>query len=299
MIDELNENNTNEDTLEIIVYKNNGKLSGISIKNNDTQISIDKTYNENDLEYKINLTDSNYIIFKYSGLNNNQNITENCEIVINLKPNTQYQEQNSSEENTTNNRENVQYKYIYTNNVTFVDQVQIEDLTSQNTVVLNELEEEANKSFMQAVSDRIVLVNKDQMEELGIHPEENPLIEMVAGPLLRAMIYVNASNAINNSQNEMSNLEIETFNNKFEVYAGTQLSGATVKGLLSTIFINNETADKESQIKEINFGGEEYEATDENIRALQDSCDVNLNYKAEFEKDEETGRIYRVVINQK
>ena len=81
MIDELNENTTNEDTLEIIVYKNNGKLSGISIKNNDTQISIDKTYNENDLEYKINLTDSNYIIFKYTGLNNNQNITENCEIL--------------------------------------------------------------------------------------------------------------------------------------------------------------------------------------------------------------------------
>lgn len=97
----------------------------------------------------------------------------------------------------------------------------------------------------------------------------------------------------------MSELEINTFNNKFEMYESTNLQGVTVKGLLSTISLNNESQDNDRQIKEINFNGEEYEATDENLTFIKEDIDTEKSYRVEFEKDQDTGIIYRAVINEK
>ena len=97
--------------------------------------------------------------------------------------------------------------------------------------------------------------------------------------------------------------EIEAFNTQFENYVGTKLSGASVKGLLSAISLNNENAEEdeeeERKIKEIHFDGEEYEVTDQNIAFIKDSIELETEYRVEVEKDENTGRIYRIVINKK
>ena len=52
-------------------------------------------------------------------------------------------------------------------------------------------------------------------------------------------------------------------------------------------------------IKEINFKGEEYEASEQNIAFIKEDIDMEKNYRVEFEKDQDTGIIYRVVINEK
>ena len=98
----------------------------------------------------------------------------------------------------------------------------------------------------------------------------------------------------------MSEQEVSTFNALFENYQSTNLKGVTVKGLLSTIQRNNETQEDESRkIKEIHFDGEEYEVTEQNITLLKSNVETEEAYRVEFEKDEDTGIIYRAVINKK
>ena len=91
---------------------------------------------------------------------------------------------------------------------------------------------------------------------------------------------------------------MNAFNQKFELYQSTNTKGATVKGLLTTIQNNNET-EGNYKIEEINVDGEEYEVTEQNITYLKSSINVDDAYRVEFEKDSNTGLIYRAVINKR
>ena len=131
------------------------------------------------------------------------------------------------------------------------------------------------------------------MLELGY--QENPITKII--PNLG--VY---SDLINNlSSPKISEEDVLTFNNKFEVYQSTNLQGVTVRGLLSTIELNNEQQQDNSsrQIKEINFNGEEYEVNEQNIAGLKEEIVPESYYRVEFEKDMDTGLIYRAVITPK
>jgi len=167
-------------------------------------------------------------------------------------------------------------------------------------MILSNYEEEKVSNFMQQVIERISQVNKSQMEELGLQENENPIIQMFS-PILGMNSFGQSNSAINDIG--FSAQEIEAFNTQFENYVGTKLSGASVKGLLSAISLNNENAEEdeeeERKIKEIHFDGEEYEVTDQNIAFIKDNIEIETEYRVEVEKDENTGRIYRIVINKK
>lgn len=70
---------------------------------------------------------------------------------------------------------------------------------------------------------------------------------IIAGAILLAiliislgiMIYNQASGVLNN--NAMSEVDISTFNQKFEQYFGTKVKGANVRALLTAIRSNNTT----------------------------------------------------------
>ena len=49
----------------------------------------------------------------------------------------------------------------------------------------------------------------------------------------------------------------------------------------------------------MNFNGEEYEVNGQNIAALKEEVIAENYYRVEFERDQETGLIYRAVINPK
>ena len=149
-------------------------------------------------------------------------------------------------------------------------------------------------------------VNKMQMEELGVDETQNPLTIISS-----VFVFGEASSTINDELEEMN---INSFNAKFEMYEGTNLQGTTVRGLLTTIASNNGIQDASAEqysgvsssstndqylIEEINFNGEEYEVNQQNIAALKDEIVAENYYKVEFEKDPDTGVIYRVVINPK
>ena len=189
---------------------------------------------------------------------------------------------------STNSTENKnQYKYSITNNVQFKSEIEIEDFTEDNAVVLNDQTNEYVSNLMNAIQERMIEVNRVQMEELGVLEEENPINYLMPEFL-----------AGNRTTTEVDEQAVNSFNEKFELYESTNTKGATVKGLLTTIQNNNEV-EENSKIEEINMDGEEYEVTDQNITFLKSSINVDDAYRVEFEKDIDTGLIYRAVINKR
>ena len=252
----------------------------ITIQKENTKDTIQKENTKDTIKYTVFIEKQEeennkiYLEAKYSGLSAIQSVEENYTLGLET--------------------EKIGYQYQFNNHVNFTDSINIEDFTSQNSMILTDYESEQVDNFLNAVVQRITQVNKQQMEELGLEEDENPIIYMIPS----FGIYSSSVAAIN-STTEMSELEITTFNNKFEMYESTNLQGVTVKGLLSTISLNNESQDNDRQIKEINFNGEEYEATDENLIFIKEDINTEKSYRVEFEKDQDTGIIYRAVINEK
>lgn len=308
IIEEINEDtDINDETLEIIVYTNKGKASKLELKINEAKITIEKVETGNSIQYNLALEiyENNetmatiYFNMKYSGLQALQSITEDYELGLTFGDN--------------------KYVYYLNHNVDFADNVTIDEITDDNSLILTDQDPEQVDNFIQAVAQRIDEVDKKQMEELGLSNSTNPLLNII--PNFNTIYStMNSNSGYNNlyddddddfdmfgedeqstSLNNLSEIEVETFNKKFENYEGTNVGGATLKGLFTTIQLNNETYedDEDYQIKEINFNGDEYEATEEKITLIKSEIEVESNYKVEFEKDSDTGMIYRVIINKK
>ena len=310
-------NNSKIGTLEVTVYNTNGKLIKIDVKHENLVLTIEKSKQENELTYNTNieiLQDSKQIfntniVAKYTGIQG-ENVIENYEITLggnysnNTNSNLNEQssessnedlEQSSNEEpsNENNNSENIEYKYTINNTIQFVQGTDIQDFSTENAIILNDEDEEYVENLMKAVDERLILVNEEQMQQIGISGNQNPLIYSTPITLVELMIYNQASFAVQNSS-----MAVTEFNNKFTIYEGTSQKGVTVRGLLSTIKLNNEEENRNYEIKEIHFDGEEYEATDQNITLIKDTLEPETLYRVEFESDSDTGLIYRVVINK-
>ena len=275
-----NNNYLNNENLEITVYKNNGKLSKILFSINELNLDIQKIItDENNIQYNV-LLNTNY---------NNENLTLNGKINLNNLNTENVQEAYE----LTLQKSDKNYTYKLENNVNFSNDISIEDFTTENTSPLTNFDEVTVENFLVTVRQRIEEVNNGQMLELGY--QENPVTKLI--PNLG--IYSDLINNLNSPK--ISEEDVLTFNNKFEVYQSTNLQGVTVRGLLSTIELNNEQQQDNSsrQIKEINFNGEEYEVNEQNIAGLKEEIVPENYYRVEFEKDMDTGLIYRAVINPK
>ena len=276
-----NNENFDNQKFEATVYKKNGKTNGIDISINDNELKIEKVANNtNNLEYDITFT-STYnnetmkisLKAKYRGIADMQKVQENYELGIENSENT--------------------YTYKLENNVDLTQSQNIEDLTADNSLMLTDYDANIVSNFLTQVVQRIQEVNKMQMEQLGIQESDNPIFHLI--PSFGA--YANAIENLNSDK--ISEEDVNSFNQKFELYQSTNLGGATVKGLLTTIGLNNESKETNRQIKEINFNGQEYDATTQNIAFLKEDIKTDSYYKVEFEKDQNTGLIYRAVINPK
>ena len=160
-------------------------------------------------------------------------------------------------------------------------------MNSENTVILNEKDDEYVTNLLTAIDERLVQVNETFLQELNITELQNPLKNILP------KYFISTGNSASVNQNE-----VQSFNAKFELYESTNSKGATVKGLLTTIQNNNEQ-EGSNKIEEINLDGQEYEVTEQNITLMKSSINVDDGYKIEFERDENTGLIYRAVINKK
>lgn len=297
-IDRAIKNISNQDLenekLEITLFVSKGKVDNITIETNEIKLEIAKTENNNIAQYNINfevLQNNNQeaiskisVIAKYEGLKEKQKVSESYEIEL--------------------ANEEITYDYKIDNNVSFGEGIEIEDFSNSNSIKLADYDEEKVATFMQAVFARIEQTNKKQMEELGV--EENPITKM----------FPSLAETFPMSQDGQGDEEtINNFNQKFEMYASTNLQGTTVKGLITTISTNNginsssdeddgsddeqDTTKSKYEIKEINYNGEEYDVNQQNITFIKSDVAVDKYYRVEFEKDQDTGVIYRAVINEK
>ncbi len=296
LIEDLNNAEVGE--IEITVYKNNDKVSGLEIKQESLELSLERTESEGQETYNatinlLNNTDKNLnvgLVARFNGLNSN-NINESYEISVQGK----------------NQNEDLNYKYTINNSVQFTEAVDIEDFSAQNAVILNDQDEEYVSGLLNAIQDRLIAVNQNQMEQLGATAEQNPLYFVLPTQILSDVLGIQ-------SNNQLSEVEATEFNEKFYLYEGTSQRGVTVRGLLSTIALNNGYEDSSSegdepeenenkrnnnpQITEIHFDGEEYEVSEQNITLIKDMIETETLYRVEFELDSNTGLIYRVVINR-
>lgn len=295
-IKDIERNSSSDDeTYEITVYEEKGKTTQIVLAIQETEINVEKKKENNSLQYTVTIgttgeDDNGTVSFhaNYTGLGTLQNVIENYEIEI-QQPKTLITIDSSAPNNQ------MTYKYQFNNQINFTDSVNIEEFSDDNAMILNDYESEQVSDFLQQVVQRIQLVNKQQMEELGLAEDENPLTKML-DPVFR---YAYPTQTMGN--NSMAEVEVNSFNTKFENYESTNLKGTTVKGLLSTIQQNNliNEDDDDRKIKEIHFDGEEYETTEQNIVFIKEAVETEESYRVEFERDENTGLIYRAVINKK
>ena len=285
----------NNENLTITVYGQNNETKKIVLETNEIKVQLEKIQENDSLKYAISvstLEESTTITLtaSYDGLSTMQNISEKYEVEIAGMP----------------DQENLEYKYQLSNNITFENGVNIEEFSDENAMMLTDYDSETVSNFLASVGERIQQVNKEQMEELGLGEMENPIFQLIM-PFAGAVIYNQAQDIID--EVDINALEISTFNEKFQIYEGTNIKGTTVKGLLTTIARNNGIDNEDDLlsgkstpnhlITEINFNGEEYEVNAQNITFIKNEMKLDGYYRVEFEMDEESGAIFRTVINEK
>lgn len=182
---------TTDEALKIIIDKSKNKLPNIEIQiaeyttmniqvegskitiipesldGEDTRIVIEKVKEGNSVNYNMNYSQysedfdlSFYINMKFSGITTN-NAEENYIIGFNVAA-------------PDNQSQNISYEYTFNTKKTFTDMLEIEGLTSENSVILNDCTEEYINSLLPAIGNRIIQVNEEQMRTLGV--TQNPLI---------------------------------------------------------------------------------------------------------------------------
>lgn len=278
---------------EIAVYQKNRDVCKLVIETTEGTIAIEKKIEGNqqniDVSYEMKEDKKSKISFSanFENLESLQNIKENYELIMSLPE--------VAESSTTTDVDSEVVEYKFSNDVNFTDSATVEGFSSDNSLILTDYDSDQVSNFLNAVVERISEVNEQQMGQLGLEASENPIVNMIPS----IGLYLGNMNVLNQVNSNMSEAEINNFNQKFEAYESTNLKGVTVKGLLSTISLNNQSEETSNEIKEINYNGEEYEASEQNITLIKGEIDTEKSYRVEFEKDQDTGLIYRAVINEK
>lgn len=278
---------------EIAVYQKNRDVCKLVIETTEGTIAIEKKIEGNqqniDVSYEMKEDKKSKISFSanFENLESLQNIKENYELIMSLPE--------VAESSTTTDVDSEVVEYKFSNDVNFTDSATVEGFSSDNSLILTDYDSDQVSNFLNAVVERISEVNEQQMGQLGLEASENPIVNMIPS----IGLYLGNMNVLNQVNSNMSEAEINNFNQKFEAYESTNLKGVTVKGLLSTISLNNQSEETSNEVKEINYNGEEYEPSEQNITLIKGEIDTEKSYRVEFEKDQDTGLIYRAVINEK
>lgn len=196
-IDELIKNINEVDgsdisNLKITLGQKHKLLNQILIEYGDGKIEITKNKNGSQLGYEINIEIKEiestgdeqfnlYLSFQYTGLENLNNVQESYKIGF----------------ETSQEDEKYKYEYNINNDVQFKDQITtIASFDDESTVFLNDYDGEVITNFIAQLVERILEVNKEQMQELGLEEAENPLIYSNPITLIGGMVYNTAKETI-------------------------------------------------------------------------------------------------------
>lgn len=209
--------NIESETASTIINKQNN--------NDEATYSIDITANSNDSSKTAQITTLS-LKAHYTGISTD-NVSENYNISFGVE-----------------GEENLKYEYNFENQISFTDKVQIDNLTADNAMILNDYSSEQITNLLTAVVNRIIEVNTDQMQELGV--QYPPIMMMTPLGFLGTIIVNTAQDTI--QENSMSETVIQSFNAKFAKYQGN-IKGTMAKSLIQEVNSNNAMYEDEKTMQ--------------------------------------------------
>ncbi len=280
-----------DNKLTVTKINENDKLSynvNLEIKNTQTttdeQDSTDDSDNDNSISYNTSVMSDMqlnlYMNIQYTGLQELNNVQEESQVGIALKEDDQ----------------NFKYEYNINNNVQFKDDVSIEEFDDKSTVILNNYNSRVLTNFMTQVLQRIVDVNKKQMQELGLEETENPILYSNPITILGIMIYRSSQSVVNdNAVDNLAKSEAEAYNQQFSHYKGDKKRGTEVNALITYVISKNLENEDNKKI-EIKLDGNTIVSKEDKSAKAQ--ADTSKLYNVTMEKSED-GYITEIIITEK
>ncbi len=283
-LDALNSSKVEEGTSTLMVSQTNRKLTGISLTIDNSELKITKSDEQGVLTYNLEVDqkDENtedsvryFMTLGYQGLEQMTSINETHQFGIMI----------------TKNGEEQKLVYNLNSTDTFKENINIEDYADNEIQKLNEYDGEQIISLLTAISERIGKVNTMQMEEIGFSEYGNPMLyafPVVSFPL---MMYNQATDVV--EDNSMSEMEKETFNQRFESYEGEQ-RGTNIKSLLQTVLSNNISQTEED--RKVQISGDIIVNKD-SAEVPTNDVDISSTYHVEMKYNDE-GMITEIIITK-
>ena len=198
-IDSVNGQEVEEGKTTITVYQNEGKLNKIEIQINDqVKVEFSKESGDDNLEYNVKITTNI----------NNENAEVDLKIIYEGLQALEDVKQNAAITLSFGNEESSKYEYNISNEIKFIDSVEITSFGSKDSITLNKLSSERLAKILEQIGSKIEEVNKENMDEVGINGA-NPLIYWVPG-LSSGLetLSLNQTSTQNNDQSNSSNTTV-------------------------------------------------------------------------------------------
>ena len=283
IIDQLGESQVQDGTTIVTISQTNSRLSGIAFTFGENEmIKLTKTNDQDTLNYRIEMVLPNeeqqtsvtmYFNASYQGLDQLASVNEIYEIGV----------------MATEDGEEQNMIYTFNCTDTFNDGINIEDYGEDEIEVLNEYDSEQMATLFTAIGQRIVEVNASQMEEIGFTQYGNPIL--YAFPI--TSIGLISNHRIETAgEDELANVEIQLFNQKFAQYEGTQ-RGTTVMSLLQAVVSNNVSETDDNRKVEVTG---DITMSKDATEVPRDSIDTASTYNVQLEYTE--GLVSQIIITQ-
>lgn len=243
IIEELNsEENKEADqqtNIKLTVYEANRKLIRTSIDTDyvKTNIDVSKTDSKSSMNIQIEeTTESEYKTGALKVTKETEGTTENiiadATLTMNEETTTgqisriRKQEGNNitTQINVKANQDNNEYEMAYKNDIAISDNIDIEELTDKNNIVLNNQSAENIQKVIQIISEKQTASFSEKMQPILTRIYAETPIENVEG-------------AFQNNESNVTILESDknAFNANFEGYTGNKVKSASVQTLLSNL----------------------------------------------------------------
>ena len=281
IISDLQDSVVEEGEFVITITQRDSALNSITVENGIQKLAIQKQNQDENLVYSLgmeNLDEGESQInlnfnITLSGLNEMQNVQEKYEYVV---------------ESFENSESITKIAISFENTSNFVDSIDIEGLSDDNAMILNDYEPEQLQTFMGLLVQRISDIYTDYEEQLKV---PLPILSTVT----QIFMIKQASEVIDDSN--IDETAARSFNNMFSSYEGTS-SGTMVKSLIQTITAQNNDSDNGNSKIEIEYEG--LQNLDDQYIYGDAGLDYIINreeYEVRFEYDEDTGKINKAIIS--
>lgn len=298
-------------TIKIIVYEYKRNTIKTVLEMGGYNISIENVEQNQELKTKINysnLSDESLVETEINISRTNYENEEKFEIIANITEeddnyiitfsNIMQLLQNQIEVNTE-----IGFKHgIITSSLVIENNVNIgqdfekgQILERENSRLISSLEESKRKEMINIIKN---IVMQKTIERINLLTEK--------------MEINNNENENKNVENEISQVEINKFNAKFEFYTGEEVSAENVKMLLDVVknnissyeFLNSETPENSDSIiaennkVNIKINIEKDKTDEEGINKILEKIDTNKKYKVSINYKESNGLIEYINITE-